>query len=103
MSRPPLTVISPLLCEVSDPRAVRWPVAGPACRATGDWGEAEGSSCPSHCRILGRGEGTRAWGPRVLAHGVPFVAHRLLNSTSIHEEVGLVPNLSQWVKDPVLP
>ena len=31
------------------------------------------------------------------------VAQWLTNPTSIHEDVSLVPGLSQWVKDPSLP
>ena len=31
--------------------------------------------------------------------GIPFVAQCITNPTSIHEDVGLIPGLTQWVKD----
>ena len=33
--------------------------------------------------------------------GVPVVAQQVKNLTSIHKDVGSVPDLAQWAKDPV--
>ena len=35
--------------------------------------------------------------------GVPFVAWWVRNPTSIHEDVGVILGLAQWVNDLVLP
>ena len=35
--------------------------------------------------------------------GVPVVAQWVKNSTSIQEDLDLIPGLAQWVKDLVLP
>ena len=34
---------------------------------------------------------------------VPVMAQRLMNPTSVHKDTGLIPVLSQWVKDPASP
>ena len=36
-------------------------------------------------------------------HGVPVVAQWLTNLTRNHEVEGLIPDLAQWVEEPVLP
>ena len=35
--------------------------------------------------------------------GVPVVAQQITNLTDIHEDMSLIPGLTQWVKDLVLP
>ena len=40
---------------------------------------------------------------KVPRYGVPFVAQWLRNPSRIHEDVGSIPGLVQWVQDPVLP
>ena len=35
--------------------------------------------------------------------GVSILAQQVMNLISIHEDLGLIPGLTQWVKDLVLP
>ena len=37
-----------------------------------------------------------------MVHGVPIVAQQVKDPRSVCEDVGLIPGLVQWIKDPVL-
>ena len=37
--------------------------------------------------------------PNKTSVGVPFVAQQVKNPTYIHEDMGLIPGLTLWVKD----
>ena len=45
-------------------------------------------------KIFMEGEGSKWW-----RRGVPVMAQWLVNLTSIHDYTGLIPDLTQWVKD----
>ena len=40
---------------------------------------------------------------KILLSGVPVVAQQLMNPTSIHEDIGWIPGLTQRVKDLAFP
>ena len=40
---------------------------------------------------------------RLSLHGISIVAQWVKNPISIHENAGMIPSLTQWVKDLVLP
>ena len=61
------------------------------------------SSAQVYHKIQRRGVPAMAQWIKNLTTGVPFGAQQLTNPTRIHEDVGLLPGLTQWFKDPALP
>ena len=47
--------------------------------------------------------GQRIVSSEIMQLGVPIIGQGLTNLTSIHEDVGPIPGLAQWVKDLALP
>ena len=39
---------------------------------------------------------------KTLEMGIPIVVQQIKNLTIIHEDVGWIPGLAQWVRDPTL-
>ena len=40
---------------------------------------------------------------QIVFFGVPIVAQPVTNLTSVHEDAGSIPGLTQWVTEPALP
>ena len=59
--------------------------------------------------VPSRRGGMTEWQPQVAAtfrnnsQGVPIVVQWVKDPTSIHEDMGWIPDLDLWVKDPALP
>ena len=49
------------------------------------------------------GDATQQVGMKCQLCRVPIAAQQVKNLTRIHEDVSLIPSLTQWIKDPALP
>ena len=76
------------------------------CNCSGaSLGDAKTASSNTHWSQAGEGNchalltDTFCFHVKYIRLGVPVVAQWLTNPTSIHEDVGSIPGLAQWVKD----
>ena len=80
------------------PVPVQPPVAGKRQVAGTQWSQAPSQQTGSlHSPLQTKNPTKKA------ETGVPVVAQQIKNLTSIHEDTGVIPGLTQRVKDPALP
>ena len=61
-----------------------------------------GKGAGNHCPKVMPGKDKSGTYKDFLQYGVAFMTQQLTNLTRMHEDVGSIPGLAQWVEDPAL-